>query len=123
MGMDNFPSAVVQVRGGKLRAIAVTSEKRSPLLPDVPALNEVVPGVQAVAWQGMFAPAGTPDEVVARLEREIIAILRQPDYVAALAESGSTPTPKPRAEFANFVKAETTRWSEIVKASGAKAGE
>lgn len=123
MGMDNFPSAVVQVRGGKLRAIAVTSEKRSPLLPDVPALNEVVPGAQAVAWQGMFAPAGTPDEIVARLEREIIAILGQPDYVAALAESGSTPTPKPRAEFANFVKAETARWSEIVKASGAKADE
>lgn len=123
MGFDNFPSAVALVRGGKLRAIAVTSEKRSALLPDVPALNEAVPGAQAVAWQGMFAPAGTPDDVLARLEREIIAILRQPDYVAALADSGSTPTPKPRAEFANFVKSETARWAEIVKVSGAKADE
>lgn len=123
MGFDNFPSAVAQVRSGKLRAIAVTSEKRSPLLPDLPALNEAIPGVQAVAWQGLFAPAGTPEEVLARLEREVIAILRQPDYIAALVDSGSTPTPKPRAEFANFVKVETARWAEIVKASGAKAEE
>lgn len=121
MGIDNLPSALALVKGGKLKALAVTSEKRSPLAPDLPTLNEMIPGLHAVAWQGLFAPAGTPDAVLDRLEREVTDILRQPEVVATLAQGGTTPVGNSRAEFTAFVKSETVRWAEIVKLSGARA--
>lgn len=121
IGIDNLPSALALVKAGKLKALAVSSQQRSPLTPDVPTLGELVPGLQAVAWQGLFAPAGTPDDVLDRLEREVTDILRQPDVVATLAQGGSTPVGNSRTAFTAFVKAETARWSEIVKLSGARA--
>jgi tripartite-type tricarboxylate transporter receptor subunit TctC len=121
MGIDNLPSALALVKSGKLRALAVSSAKRSALVPELPTLDEFYPGLQAVAWQGLFAPAGTPDAVLDRLEREVNDLLRQPDVVATLAQGGSTPVGGARADFASFVKAETLRWGEIVKLSGARA--
>lgn len=123
LGVDNLPSAIALVRAGKLRALAVTSAKRSPLAPDVPTLSEYLPGLEAVAWQGLFAPAGTPEPVLERLEREVTAILKLPEVAQMMSEAGTYPVGNPRAEFANFVKAETARWAEIVKASGARADE
>jgi tripartite-type tricarboxylate transporter receptor subunit TctC len=119
-GIDNLPSALALAKAGKLKALAVTSEKRSSLVPDVPALSESFPGVSLVAWQGLFAPAGTPDDVLARLEREVVQILRQPDVASKLIELGNTPLGNSRSEFAAFVKSEKVRWAEIVKASGAR---
>ena len=123
VGIDNLPSALALTKGGKLKALAVTSQKRSPLAPDVPTLNEVIPGLQAVAWQGLFAPAGTPDAILDRLEHEVTSILKQPDVVFFLAEGGTTAVGSTRADFAAFVKSETTRWAEIVKLSGARADD
>ncbi|MBE0549355.1 MAG: tripartite tricarboxylate transporter substrate binding protein [Rubrivivax sp.] len=123
VGIDNLPSALALVKAGKLKALAVTSLKRSPLAPDIPTLDEVIPGLQAIAWQGLFAPAGTPDAVLERLEREVTSILRQPDVVAVLAQGGTTPVGSARADFAAFVKAETIRWAEIVRLAGARADD
>ncbi len=123
VGIDNLPSALALTKGGKLRALAVTSQKRSPLAPEVPTLDEIVPGLQAVAWQGLFAPAGTPDAVLDRLEREVTFILKQPDVVSYLAEGGTTAVASSRSDFATFVKSETARWAEIVKLSGARSDE
>lgn len=123
VGIDNLPSAVALTKGGKLRALAVTSQKRSPLAPEVPTLDEIVPGLQAVAWQGLFAPAGTPDAVLDRLEREVTFILKQPDVVSYLAEGGTTAVASSRSDFATFVKSETARWAEIVRLSGARSDE
>lgn len=123
VGIDNLPSALALAKAGKLKALAVTSVKRSPLAPEVPALNELIPGLQVLAWQGLFAPAGTPEAILERLEREVTFILKQPDVVSTLAEGGTTPVGSTRAEFAAFVKAETVRWAEIVKLSGARTDE
>jgi tripartite-type tricarboxylate transporter receptor subunit TctC len=123
MGIDNLPSAIAQVRGGKLKALAITGNKRSPLTPEIPTLSEQLPGLQAVAWQGLFAPSGTPEPVLEQLAREVNAILTQPEFVALLAEGGSSPGALSRGEFGAFVKAETARWAELVKISGARAQE
>lgn len=123
MGIDNLPSAIAQVRGGKLKALAITGGKRSQLTPEIPTLSEQLPGLQAVAWQGLFAPAGTPEPILEQLAREVNAILKQPEFVALLAEGGSSPGALSRGEFGAFVKAETARWAEIVKISGARAQE
>ena len=123
MGIDNLPSAIAQVRGGKLKALAITGDKRSPLTPEIPTLSEQLPGLKAVAWQGLFAPSGTPEPVLEQLAREVNAILTQPEFVALLAEGGSSPGALSRGEFGAFVKAETARWAELVKISGARAQE
>ena len=110
-----------QVQAGKIDAMAVTSKERNPLLPNVPTIAESgYPGFEALSWQGVFAPAGTPQPVIDQLNREINRILASPDmheYFASrgFALGGSTP-----AEFRNFVQAETVKWAKIVKASGAK---
>lgn len=121
IGIDNLPSALALVKAGKLKALAVSSQQRSSLTPDVPTLGEHIPGLHAVAWQGLFAPAGTPDDILDRLEREVVDILKQPDVVATLAQGGTTPVGSTRSAFSAFVKAETLRWAEIVKLSGARA--
>lgn len=123
MGIDNLPSSLALVKAGKLRALAVTSDKPSTFAPGVPTLNEYIPGLAVVAWQGLFAPAGTPEDVLNRLEREVIEILNQPDIRSRLTEFGNRPVGSPRSAFTAFVKAETIRWAEIVKTSGARADE
>lgn len=119
-GIDNIPSALALVNGGKLRALAVTSASRSPLAPDVPALNEVLPDLSVVAWQGLFAPADTPEEVLDRLNAEVVKALQNPDVAGRLTETGNTLVGNSRAEFSDFVRLENLRWAEIVEASGAK---
>jgi tripartite-type tricarboxylate transporter receptor subunit TctC len=123
IGFENFPGAFPHVKSGKLRALAVTSEKRSPLAPDIPTLSEFVPGLTAVAWQALLAPAGTPDAVLARLEKEVVAVLDLPHVKAKLVELGNTPVGSSRTELAAFLKSETARWAELVEASGARADQ
>lgn len=121
IGFENFPGAYPHVKSGKLRALAVTSEKRSPLAPDIPTLTEFVPGLTAVAWQALFAPAGTPNAVLARLEKEVVSVLNLPEVKTKFIEFGNTPIGSTRAVLADFVKSETARWAELVKDSGARA--
>ncbi len=126
-GCDNMPSCLGHIRDGRLRALAVTSAKRTDALPDIPTLTEAgIPDFEATAWFGVQAPARTPPAVIARLGREIDAITRDPGYRARIAELGGAPpdlTPEggtsPEA-FEAFIQAEIARWAEVVKVSGAK---
>jgi len=122
IGIDNLPSALALVKGGKLKGLAITSATRSRLAPDIPTLSEAIPNLTVFAWQGLFAPAGTPVAILDRIFREIREILQEPVLSARLADSGTFPASSgSREEFAAFVRQETLRWAEIVKASGAKA--
>ena len=108
-----------QVRAGRLRALGVTTAKRSALLPDVPAIGEVIPGYEVALWNGIVGPAGLPAPVVARLGAEMVALVGSPDMRARLGEQGSDPVGSTPQEFAAFVAAEQPKWAELVRISGA----
>ncbi len=117
---DNMPSVIPHVRSGKLRAIAVTTARRSPELPDVPTIAEAgVPGYEATSWFGMFAPAGTPAPVVAKLNAAIVKVLAQPDVRKKLAEQGAEAVGDTPEQFAAFIQKESVKWGRVVKESGA----
>jgi len=118
-----FPAAsavAAHVRESKLRALAVTTATRSPFFPQVPALAEYVPGYEASAWYGIGAPAKTPADIVAKLNREINAALADPALEARLADLAGTALPASRAEFSALIAEETGKWAKVVKLSGAK---
>lgn len=118
----SMPPAVPQVKGGKLRAIAVTSAQRSPVLPEVPTMNEQgMKDFDDLTWFGFFAPAGTPPDIVNRMNAEIMKALMQPDVREKLTSLGFDIRPNTAAEFAAFVKSEVPKWAQAVKDSGAKA--
>ncbi len=118
---DNLPSSIEQIRAGNLRAIALTSAKRSQALPDVPTIAEGgVPGFEASSWFGIFAPAKTPREIVERLNSEVRKALAEPDLQKRYAEIGGEIRLYSPDEFRAFVAAELEKWSGVVKASGAK---
>ena len=114
--------AVGQIKAGRLRALGVTSNKRFELMPQLPTVAEAgVPGYEAVFWFGTFAPAGTPREVVTRLNSEIRNVLKVPEVRQRLLESGLVATGSTVEEFAAFVPAESKKWAKIVKEKGIKA--
>jgi tripartite-type tricarboxylate transporter receptor subunit TctC len=118
---DTLPAAVANIRAGKIRALAVTSKKRSETLPEVPAMNEFVPGYEADSFHGISAPKGTPREIVDRLNKEINAALADPKLKARLAELGAevfTGTPE---DYGRYLKGEIERWAKVIEFSGAKA--
>jgi tripartite-type tricarboxylate transporter receptor subunit TctC len=108
-----------QVRAGKLRPLGVTTARRSALLPDVPAIGEVIPGYEVALWNGIMGPAGLPAPVVARLAAELVAAIASPEMRAKLAEQGSEPVGSTPQDFAAFVAAEQPKWAELVRVSGA----
>ncbi|RZI69685.1 MAG: tripartite tricarboxylate transporter substrate binding protein [Variovorax sp.] len=117
---DNMPSAIPHVKGGKLRALAVTTAKRSPALPDVPTIAEAgVPGYEATSWFGLLAPASTPAPIVAKLNASILKALADPEVKKKLAEQGAEPFGEKPEQFAAFIQAETAKWGKVVKESGA----
>ena len=117
---DNMPSAIQHVRSGKLVPLAVTTAKRSPALPSVPTIAEAgVPGYEATSWFGMFAPAGTPAPVLAKLNAAIVKVLAQPDVKKKIAEQGGDVVAETPAQFAAFIQAESVKWGKVVKESGA----
>ncbi|QTD44638.1 Bug family tripartite tricarboxylate transporter substrate binding protein [Ottowia testudinis] len=118
---DNMPSAIQHVKGGKLRAIAVTTDKRSPELPDVPTIAEAgVPGYNATSWFGLFTQRKVPADVVARLNAAMVKVLAKPEVIKQMAEQGAVAHPETPAQFEAFIKAETAKWAPVVKQSGAK---
>ena len=117
---DNMPSAIQHVRSGKLVPIVVTTAKRSPELPNVPSIAEAgVPGYEATSWFGMFAPAGTPAPVLAKLNAALVKVLAQPDVKKKINEQGAETYSETPAQFAAFIQAESVKWGNVVKESGA----
>jgi tripartite-type tricarboxylate transporter receptor subunit TctC len=117
---DNMPSIIGHIRGGKLRALAVTTAERSPELPDVPTVAETVPGYEASALFGMGAPAKTPPEIIARLNHEINEVLAEPEVKKRLTELGGAPLITSPKEFGDMIKAETEKWGKVVKSADIK---
>ena len=109
------------VKSGRIRLIAVTSEKRHPTLPDTPAVSEFLPGFLTGSWQGLLAPAATPPEVVARLQAEVARILFTPDMKERLQAQGADPIGTPSAESMKFLRDELGRFTKLVKETGYKA--
>lgn len=115
---DNLPSALEQAKGGNVRALGVTSPQRWPIVPDVPAIAETVPGFESVGFYGISAPKGTPLEVVEILNKAVNEALKDPKLVARLAETGGIPKPMTPAEFGKLVSDETDKWRKVVEFAG-----
>ncbi len=121
MMFDNMPVSLPHVKAGKLRALAVTSMTRSPALPDVPTMDEEgLKGFDATSWFGLVAPAGTPKDIVAKLNAASVKALATPDMRERLAAQGADPIGNTPDQFAAFIKSEIEKWAKIVKASGAR---
>jgi tripartite-type tricarboxylate transporter receptor subunit TctC len=118
---DNLPSALALIKGGKLKALAVTSTVRAAALPDVPTMAEAgLPGFEASSWFGVLAPAGTPPDIVTRLNGEIAKWLATPEAKDKLLSQGAIAAGGPPEDFVKHIAAETAKWQKVVKASGAK---
>jgi tripartite-type tricarboxylate transporter receptor subunit TctC len=117
---DNMPSIIGHIRGGALRALAVTTATRSPELPDVPTVAETVPGYEASALFGMGAPKKTPPEIIAKLNLEINAVLAEPEVRKRLIELGGEPLISTPEDFGAMIAAETEKWEKVVKFAGIK---
>jgi tripartite-type tricarboxylate transporter receptor subunit TctC len=113
-------AAQVQVRAGKLRAIAVTTPRRVAALPDLPAVAEALPGFEVVGWYGVIGPAGLPAPIVTRLHDEFVRILNRPDVRERIVLDGSEPVGTSPEEFRQFMLADLAKWAKLVKESGAK---
>lgn len=117
---DNMPSIIQHIRAGSLRALAVTTAERSPLLPDVPTIAETVPGYEASALFGMGAPKKTPPEIIAKLNADVNAVLADPAVKAKLIDLGGEPLIGTPEAFGKMVAAETEKWEKVVKAANLK---
>jgi tripartite-type tricarboxylate transporter receptor subunit TctC len=117
---DNMPSIIQHINSGALRALAVTTAERSPQLPDVPTVGETVPGYEASAVFGMGAPKNTPPEIIAKLNKEINAVLDEPETRKRLVELGGEPLIGTPEAFAAIIAAETEKWAKVVKFAGLK---
>lgn len=121
---STMPPVLPHLKTGKVRALAVTSSKRSPALLEVPTVTESgVPGYEAIAWQGLLAPAGTPQPVIARVNAEFVKVLRQPDIVAKLGEQGFETVASTPGWFAAYAKSEIAKWTKVIRAAGLKKTE
>jgi tripartite-type tricarboxylate transporter receptor subunit TctC len=115
MAFDNFSSAWPFARDQKIRILGVTSLERSPSAPDIPAVAETLPGFESLSWHGLFAPAATPPDIVARLNKEAVAALANPTVAARFKELGITPVGSSPEVFRSFVASETQRWGKVAK--------
>ena len=119
---DSITSARPHIQSGKLRALAVTTAKRSSSMPDVPTMEEAgMPGFRTSTWYGLWAPKNTPQDVVQKLWTESRRVLAEPQIAAQYRRLGAEPVGSTPAEFARYIQAEARKWEEIVKASGARA--
>ena len=121
MAILDTPPLLPQIRSGKLRVLAAASERRSRVLPEVPTIAESgMPGYHASSWHAVFAPAGTPREIVTRLHTEVAKVVKLPDVTDRLSAQGVEPVANTPDQLAEFIKSEIARWARVVKASRAK---
>jgi tripartite-type tricarboxylate transporter receptor subunit TctC len=118
---DPTLNMVEPIRAGRLRALAVTTATRSPALPNIPTVGEFVPGYETSNWQGPGAPKNTPDEIIAKLNKEINAALADPSVKARLADLGGTVLPGSPADFGKLIADETEKWGKVIRTAGIKA--
>src|SRR5438132_13992709 len=121
VNFSTMSSSIEYVRAGKLRALAVTTPARSPVLPDVPTVAEFVPGYESSYWTGVGAPKNTPSEIVDKLNKEINAALADPKITARLTDLGSKPLAGSPADFGKLIAEETEKWGKVVRFAGIKA--
>jgi tripartite-type tricarboxylate transporter receptor subunit TctC len=117
---SGLQGAQVQVRAGRLRGIAVTTPRRIPAMPDVPAMAESLPGFEVVGWYGVIGPRNLPQPILSRLHTELVKVLNQPDVRERIVADGSEPVGSSPEEFRRFMHADLTKWAKVVKESGAK---
>jgi len=117
---DNLPSSVGHIKGGKIRALGVTSQEREPSMPQLPAIAETVPGYEATAWFGIGMPKGTPKDIIEKVNAEVNRALADPKMRERLAELGGRPIPGTPEDFGKTIAAETAKWEKVVTSSGAK---
>jgi tripartite-type tricarboxylate transporter receptor subunit TctC len=116
---DNLPSSLPQIKAGKLMALGVTSATRTPILPEVPTIAEAaLPGYEATPWFGVLAPAGTPKEIVDKLNSEIVAILGMPSVKERLLEQGAEPVGDAPEHFVEVIEADLTKWAALIEKAG-----
>jgi tripartite-type tricarboxylate transporter receptor subunit TctC len=116
MAIEFASVAVPHIKAGKVRALAIVGPKRKPAVPDIPTAAELgFPAFDLAGWNGFLVPSGTPPEIIARLNKEIVAALRQPEFIAWIDSLGSETIPSTPEEFASHMRAETVRWAKIVK--------
>jgi tripartite-type tricarboxylate transporter receptor subunit TctC len=120
LAIDSMTTVLPHAQAGSVRALAVTTPQRNASAPDLPTIGETLPGYEATAWQGLFAPAATPRPIVDRLAAEVKRILELPDVVASLHAVGAEPAALPPEAFAAFARAERAKWKEVVRISGAR---
>ncbi|MDB5922140.1 MAG: hypothetical protein JWN13_1076 [Betaproteobacteria bacterium] len=119
--VSTMPSATPHIKSGRVRALAVASAQRARTMPDIPTFQEAgFPGFEASAWNAALAPAGTPDEIVRRLNAAMVKIVHAADVSEKLAAQGAEPIGDSPEEFGKYLKAEVAKWAKVVKASGAK---
>ena len=121
MFFGSGPSSGAHIRAGRLRALGVTTEKRSSALPDLPAIGEVLPGYASDFWFGMWAPAGTPKAIIAQLQQALVHILKQPEVLERLRTDFTQPVGSTPDEFARVIARDIATWSKVVKAGNIKA--
>ena len=118
MVTPNLGAAINLIKEGKLRALAVTSRERMPQLPDVPAAAETLPGFENAGWFGLLAPAGTPKDIVDKVQRDSAKVLHSEDFRAKLAQQGMVPVGNTPAEFAAAIREESQRWAKVIRERG-----
>jgi len=118
IGFNNVQTLLQNVRSGQLRALAVAEPQRIPLLPDIPAVAETVPGFSMAPWVGIIVPTKTPSDVVARLTRETLAVMREPEVIRLLSEQQVTPMAIAADEFGGLIKKDLDRWRDVIKTAG-----
>jgi tripartite-type tricarboxylate transporter receptor subunit TctC len=120
MGFFSIPSAQPQVKAGTLRALGITSSKRSSLFPDLPTVSETLPGFVTGAWYGLWAPAGTPAAIVEKISDDVRRIARSPDIVAYMLKNGFDAATSTPAEFAEFIKRDSAKTAQVIKSANVR---
>lgn len=117
----SMPAVLPHVKAGKLRGIAVGSPKRSPAAPDTPTVAEAgVPGFEYLTWYGLFAPAGTPRDIVSKLNGQVVKILSEPEMARRLASQGAEPSPSTSEGLGKYLREDHERWKKVIRSAGIK---